>query len=187
MRVIQASPKADSMRKVRVTSTMLKYVSTLCLFLPIGIFISVILFPEWLDQIVAQQFSHLRIDSGISGMKRALLLLLITFPLGLAVFGLWQIRSLFSAFSHGEIFSVKTATYIHRTGIVILLSPILNIVFGAISSVLLTYDNPTGSRQLAISMSSDAIGLVIIGGLLIVIGWTMREAAGLQEENKQFV
>jgi hypothetical protein len=180
-------PKGDPMRKIQVTSLVLKYLSTACLLLPIGIFLSVALVPEWLDQIVAQHFSHLRIDTGIAGVKRALLLLLIAAPLGLAIYGLWQVRSLFASFSRGEVFSAGAATYIHRTGIVILASPILNIVFGAIISVLLTYDNPAGSRQLAVSMSSGAIGLVIIGGLLIVIGWTMLEAARLQEENKQFV
>lgn len=180
-------PKGDPMRKIQVTSLVLKYVTTVSLLLPVGVFLSVALMPEWLDQIVAQQFSHLRIDSGISGLKRVLLLLLIAAPLSLAVYGLWQVRCLFAAFSRAQVFSVTTASYIHRAGIVILASPILNVIFGAFISVLLTYDNPAGSRQLAVSMSSSAIGLVIIGGLLIVIGWTLREAARLQEENRQFV
>ena len=56
-----------------------------------------------------------------------------------------------------------------------------------LGSLILTYDNLVGSRHLSVSMSSNTYTLILTGGLLIVIGWVMREAARISDENRQFV
>jgi hypothetical protein len=44
-----------------------------------------------------------------------------------------------------------------------------------------------GPRQIAIEISSDVMILALFAGVVAALGWAMRKAALLAEENSQFV
>ncbi len=48
-------------------------------------------------------------------------------------------------------------------------------------------NNPEGEGQLVIQMGSNDYFLVVIGGLLLAVGWVLREAARMQHELQQIV
>lgn len=55
------------------------------------------------------------------------------------------------------------------------------------ASVLFTWHLGTGSRQLAISVSSSDGILLLFGGLALMIGTILTEARRVAEENRMFV
>ena len=53
--------------------------------------------------------------------------------------------------------------------------------------MLASLANPPGERVLTISLEGADLGQVLAGGLMVVIGWAMREAAVVAEENRGFI
>ena len=64
-------------------------------------------------------------------------------------------------------------------------------ILGPLSSaavfVALTYSNPPGNRQLAISLSLDNYVALIVGGVLLAVAWVMVEATRIADEHASFV
>ena len=56
-----------------------------------------------------------------------------------------------------------------------------------VQSVLLSWANPAGQRSLTVSLSTAMLGFALAAGLLIVIGWAMRDASDVAAENRAFV
>ena len=63
----------------------------------------------------------------------------------------------------------------------------LDIVSRPLQVALASLANPPGDRVLAVSLAGADLGQVLAGGLMIVIGLTLRDAARIAEENRGFV
>ncbi|WP_341368235.1 hypothetical protein [Yoonia sp. BS5-3] len=98
-----------------------------------------------------------------------------------------EMRILFEAYQRGEVLTDRSAKLIQRIGQGFLALAIIPFVLRPIQSVLLTWNNPPGGRSLAIGLDSDMLFFALSGGLIIVIGWAMREASVVASENKAFV
>ena len=108
-------------------------------------------------------------------------------PLLILLWTLAQMRALFRGLARGAVFTEATARHIRRTGqgfLALALSPIL--VHPA-QSVLLSWANPPGQRQISLALSSEMLGYALVSGLLIVIGWAMAQATEIEAENRAFV
>lgn len=107
-----------------------------------------------------------------------------------AVFGaaiLWGVRRLFRAFADGRIFATASAASLRTIGLLMIAYAPAGVVIEAIASVVATIGNPAGQRQLTIGLEGADLQLVLMGGLLLVIGWVMGEAVGMSEELEQIV
>ncbi|EBA13580.1 hypothetical protein [Roseobacter sp. CCS2] len=98
-----------------------------------------------------------------------------------------EMRKLFGAYVGGDILSEKSAHLIQRVGQGFLALAIVPFILRPIQTVLLTYANPPGERSLAVGLDSDMIFFALSGGLIVIIGWAMREASDVAAENKSFV
>lgn len=103
------------------------------------------------------------------------------------LFSLWHMRALFALYRVGEILSAACARHILRIGQGLVALAIVGTLLQPLQVLILTLDNPPGARQISIGLSSDTVGFLLAGGLLVVIGWVMREAARAAEENAGFV
>ena len=56
-----------------------------------------------------------------------------------------------------------------------------------ILSALLTWDFPAGEGEIEVALDGGEAFFLIFGALMLVFGWIMREAATIDEENRQFV
>lgn len=177
----------ESLTRVARLSLWLKWLATLGMIVFVAFSASLIIVPEWFDTMVRLAYPEITIVTGITEFKRISLLILLSMPLGVALYGLWNVRMLFDCYARGEVFKPAPAAYIRRVGLAMLVNVVLSVLFHAIGSVLLTHDNPSGTRQLSVTVSSDTYLLLLLGGLLVVIGWVMQEAARLSDENSQFV
>lgn len=108
-------------------------------------------------------------------------------PVLLAVAVLLLLHKLFLGFSRGAVLVPASGRILRQIGLIIAILAPLQIVLCAVASVVLSLPNPPGERELAIGIGSDDISTLIAGMLLIVLGWTLEEAASVADENSRFV
>jgi hypothetical protein len=97
-------------------------------------------------------------------------------------FALYQLVKLFRNYERGDIFSLANVGHYRKLGYTVFAWVFANKLVEALMSVVLTFQNPAGQRQLVISLgSTDLIGFAI-GGLIILIAWIMNEGHKLNEE-----
>ncbi len=113
--------------------------------------------------------------------------LVSSMSLGALIFALRYLRSLFRGYANGDFFSVRAATYLGKVGKAVLAWVILRFVTGPILSVLLSMHLEPGKRVIAITLDIPDIVALFLAACITVIGWVLKEASQLQEENKQFV
>ena len=160
---------------------------TLALWLlPAGLSLYVFLFPQLLPfhpWVAAAGISLRPLPLGNS-VAVLVVLLISASP---AIWGLWELRRLFQGYAAGAIFTVAAARRLcHCAYALLALGAIAP--FGAMGlSLALSADLPPGARRIAISISSDDLGLLLMGIILLVIARVMGEAARLAEENAGFV
>lgn len=116
----------------------------------------------------------------------ALMVLNLISPI-ILIWVLNEMRKLFGSYQKGEILTHESARLIQRIGQGFLTLAILRFVVRPIQSVLSTMANAPGERSITIGFDSDMIFFALCGGLIIVIGWAMREASDAASENRSFV
>lgn len=185
--MIDERSKREPYARVARLSLLLKWLTTIGMMVFVAFSLSLVIVPDWFDNMVRLAYPEITIVTGITGLKRTLLLMVLSVPLTVTLYGLWNVRMLFDCYARSEVFSRAPSAYIRNVGLAMLLNVIVSVLIHSIGSVLLTYDNPIGSRQLSVSVSSDTYLLLILGGLLVVIGWVMQEANRISDENSRFV
>jgi len=178
---------ANGFARVKFLSRMLKHLATAGLIAFVAFSLGVVIVPDWFDTMIRLAFQDIPVASGLSPVKRAGMMGLLAAPLGVALFGLWNIRALFACYALGEVFSERPARHIRWAGFAMMLNGFLTIVTYSLGSLVLTFDNPVGQRQFAVSVSSDLFFVLLTGGLLMVIGQVLHEACRISDENRQFV
>jgi magnesium-transporting ATPase (P-type) len=106
---------------------------------------------------------------------------------GLLFSGVLQIRRIFVSFHRSDFFSPAAFNPMVSFGTVLILLGVFEMVSTVAGSVLMTLDLPAGQRQIALSLDGGEIFYAVLGILVVLFGWTMREASVIAEENRQFV
>ncbi len=109
----------------------------------------------------------------------------LPFSLGLAT--LWLTRRLFLGYARGEIFAVAATERLGGIACLLLISVAADVLTRILAVLALTWENPPGQRQLAISLSSHDFGLAVLALLLMGVAWILGEAVRLAEDNRLFV
>ena len=142
----------------------------------------------WADPaLLAQAFPDLPPETTFTSAKALLVIGMGATLLVPGVAALIQMRHLFRRYRGGEILTPACATHIRRIGQLLAALAALRLVMPSLQTVALTLGNPPGSRAVAVQLNSDTLAFFLAGGLLIVIGWAMAEAARAAEENAGFV
>jgi len=101
-----------------------------------------------------------------------------------ALFKLWQ---LFGEYLHSRIFSQRALTSLRGFARWVLVGAFLEPVYRAVLSVIVTWQNGPGERQLTIDLSSDDYLVLLLGVVILAISSVMAEAARIAEDNEGFV
>lgn len=108
-------------------------------------------------------------------------------PGAIGIYGLIALRRLFDACRAGAIFAAGNALNLRAFAVSVVASALAKIMIGPVLSVLVSWHNPPGTRELAITLSSDDLGALFVGFLFLVVAWIMAEAQRLAEDNAQIV
>ena len=98
-----------------------------------------------------------------------------------------ELNSFFALYRRGDAFPPGAGERLRRVGLWLIALAVTAFVVRCTASVLFSWHLGDGNRQLAISISSSDIILLLFGGLVRMIGQVLVEARRVAEENRQFV
>lgn len=166
-----------------------RFMQHLCTFLiwvlPLSVVLMWFVFDDFLFGVVRETVS-VKVDS-FSFMTRLLGCLVNLIPVGLLAYGLSKLRRLFSLYQARQIFGQENTQALLSFARMLFAYAITKPITSAITSVIVTFNNPPGERQLAISLSSNDLGVFFISGVFFIIAWVMAEAHKLAQDNAQIV
>ncbi|MGX1785460.1 DUF2975 domain-containing protein [Bosea sp. NPDC055332] len=108
-------------------------------------------------------------------------------PAGLFVAAMLRLASLFGRFGRGQVLEEENAQRLTRVGWLLIAMGVATPLTRGLQSVALTFDNPSGQKQLAITLDPGMFGALAAGAALVAFGLVLREAVRLADENKSFV
>ena len=100
------------------------------------------------------------------------------------LFRLWQ---LFGEYLHSRIFSARALTSLRGFARWTLVAAFWSPIYRAVLSVIVTWQNGPGKRELTVDLSSDDYLMVLVGVVILAISSVMAEAARIAEDNEGFV
>lgn len=170
-------------RLARGLSLITKVLISICLLANIlGWFI-----PE-AAEIIARNITSLTTEP-INLTPRALVLgwMISTLQLGILTFGFWAMAAVFKLFAQGDALHPDIGKYVKRFGKTLLIFGLLSPFMRTLMALAITLDNPKGQQLLIISFASTDMVVVLVGILLVMLGYALKEAAVIAEENRQIV
>jgi len=108
-------------------------------------------------------------------------------PLGITLLGLVRLWQLFSEFREGRVFSPRALASLRGFARCLVASAVVAPIYGGVLSVILTWVNGPGRRELSLQVSSDDYTLLLLGVVLLAMSSVMTEAARVAEDNAGFV
>ena len=139
-------------------------------------------FPETLVTVNAD--SNPLISGPLSIRLQLTGLLISLLPLSALVYGLINIRKLFSYYKEGVIFSFEHVNLFKRTSKALILWVIFSILYEAAKSILFSIGNPPGQRVVSVGFSSPELTTLVVAGVVFVIAWVMDEGRIITEEQQ---
>lgn len=98
------------------------------------------------------------------------------------IYALNQLIKLFSNYQKGEIFSLSNVICYRKLGYSFFACVITDKIVDALISIILTYQNAIGHRQIVFRLGSSDFVALTIGVLIILIAWIMNEGYKLDQE-----
>lgn len=99
----------------------------------------------------------------------------------------WHVRRIFAQFQKTDFFSPLTLSTVFTFGIWLIAFGLLDAANDPISSLLVSIDLPEGQRIIETEITGGEIFFIVLGTLMLLFGWILREAAMIADENRQFV
>jgi hypothetical protein len=123
----------------------------------------------------------------LAGLRLWAFALCTMVPVMLVSAALIQLRRTFVAFTRGAYFSVQAIAGLRQFALFIGTACLIEILLTPLRTVLLTWLNGEGQRQVVLALSSSQVMALVTALCVWVVTWVIGRAALLQEENKQFV
>ncbi|MEZ5885781.1 MAG: DUF2975 domain-containing protein [Paracoccaceae bacterium] len=172
---------ANSERVAKLASWLWWVVAALIYALPVIYFVVITILlraPDWPQNVFPEATVEVRPGWVTSGLVVALAAVVALPVLHMLI----EMRSLFGNYRRGDILTEASARHILGIGRAMVSLAVLKVVVPAMQLVLLT-----SGHVLSFSLNDNFIIFMLAGGFLVTIGWAMREAAELAEENRGFV
>jgi uncharacterized membrane protein len=173
--------------RITPLSNVLFWVCTI-LGYALPVFIVVQILRGWFDPAsLVMQFPILPVTTQITPFQATLVAtvgVLATYPLVATFLGM---RRLFGRYRRGEILSDACAGDILRIGQALFAVAAMTVLVPTLQILILSWGNGVGQHILYLGVEGSTLGFLLSGGLLIVIGWVMREAAQVAEDARGFI
>lgn len=103
-------------------------------------------------------------------------------PLSALIYGLMNIRKLFSFYKEGVIFSFEHVNIFKKTSKALFLWVFFSIFYETGKSIIFSMESPPGQRAISVGFGSPEITTLMIAAIVFVIAWVMDEGRMLTEE-----
>jgi hypothetical protein len=161
--------------------------TTLGMLLIAAAMIAVFLIPDWTRNLLLARLGQAGHDLSLSLGHLIAAAAITAVPVGVLLFGLWQVRALFLNFVDGHVFTLASARLLRNFAGSVLAQAILGPISSTALMLAFTLNNPPGNRQLVITLSVHDYLALIVGGVLLAVAWVMVEATRIADENASFV
>jgi len=177
----------DQPDRLRRFSGIMAMLTTLGMLLIAAAMIAVFLIPDWTRNLLLARLGQAGHGLSLSTGHLIAAATITAVPVGVLLFGLWQVRTLFLNFVNGHVFTLASARLLRDFAGSVLAQAILGPVSSTALMLAFTLDNPPGARQLVITLSSQDYLALIVGGVLLAVSWVIVEATRIADENASFV
>jgi hypothetical protein len=179
--------KMPRFSRVKKWSHILEWITGISLIVvPVSTLITLFAGPITPENL-AQRLDNLTVSPLATSAQMYTALGLLLIPMIISLFTLNAMRNLFRSYRQGNVLTEGCAILIQRIGQGFLALSLVPFLLQPILSVLLSMANPNGQRSLTVNISSEMIFFAVAGGLIVVIGWAMREASEVETENRAFI
>lgn len=127
------------------------------------------------------------IQAPIQDWQRTAGALVTCIPVALMMRGLWEARLCFKQFAAGHVFTAQAVQRLRSFAGWIMASSLASILIGPAISVILTFNNTAGNRQLAIGIGTDHVLTLLFAAVVWVMAAVIAQGQVLAEENSSFV
>lgn len=180
----------ESPRRLQHIKRVSRLMAAACLFLIVVLPIGVAVYWIWADTTELVVRAHLAPDSvqaPLTIWQRVVGALITQIPLAMMLIGLWHARNCFNLFASGRVFTAQAVHYLRQFAFWVLASTVAGMLAVPAISVLLTFYNEPGTRQLAISFGSDQIFVLFAAGMVWLMAAIIGQGLSLAEENANFI
>jgi hypothetical protein len=177
---------AGAGRLARLSQAMM-WVTTIGIGLIVVLTALGFLIPDWTRNALLARLGQAGSALPLSLSARLVAGAISAVPIGVMLWGLWQVRALFRDFAEGRVFTENDARRLQMFGVAVLAQAPLGPLIGTALALALSLANPPGRRLLVIAFSINDYFALIVGGVLVAVATVMREAARLADENASFV
>ncbi|MES0882898.1 DUF2975 domain-containing protein [Roseibium sp. SCP14] len=181
------------LQHIQRSAKAMKWMASVCLvaLVPLSVLLVLaVIFPAFVPLIGDNPVSidnQERTLSELSLAQRGSLTVLLIVSLSLLTGALRALRCLFERIQNAEFFAGRTLDTMASLGIWLISYAIFDFASVPVSTLIATMDYPEGQRVVDVSADGGEIFCMILGTLMVLLGWVMREAASLAEENRQII
>jgi hypothetical protein len=124
------------------------------------------------------------IPNPLTPMEQLLGYVASLFPMAALLYGLANIRRLFSFYMQGIIFSLEHVSVFKKIARALILYVVFSVLYRSAQSVIFSLGNPPGERVLSVGVGSEEIFSLMVGAIALLISWVMEEGRIISEENQ---
>ena len=178
--------KNENLGKIQAVSRKLRLLFSIMIY---GVPIITILY--WL------LFNHLpndligrlpAINNSALPMMSIVLAIVVSFiPVSVVTVGLITLKKLFSLYENAVVFSIENVICFRRLGYTLISLVFANAVFITLISLVLSFNNPVGERVIVAEFGVSDIATILIGLVVVIISWVMKEASKMEYEQAHTV
>jgi len=144
------------------------------------------IFPGYASHIIASQVD-VKILAPLTPATRVAYVLWDLPSLAVILAALYRLWQLFGEYLQSRIFSARALASLRGFARWTLVAAFWSPVYRAVLSVLVTWQNGPGRRELSLNLTSDDYFVLLLGVVLLAISSVMAEAARIAEDNEGFV
>jgi len=100
---------------------------------------------------------------------------------------LWQLKKCLVLFAAGQVFTLRSVSALQSFAGLATASLASSVLAGTALTVLLTFSNAPGTRQLAVVLGTDQVFALFYAGMVWLMAKVIAQGLHLAEENANFV
>ena len=109
------------------------------------------------------------------------------FLCSIIMYALKVLINLFRSYERNEIFTLDNVMSYQKLGYSLFYWVGASVVYGALMSAILSFNNPPGDRMLAIGFVGVDFLTLVLGFIILIISWVMKEGYILADENSHTI